>query len=161
MNNSKYAIRLILNLNTKLFINVTEDISEETALKRLNEDSNNMIFIAAHLLDARYHMANMIGFNTVFSFKDVFDQVTNIKDYSKLPKLVDIRSDWMEFSPKLSAHFEIFNEERLSKKSPFNFPVEDITILGGITFLVSHESYHIGQLGFLRKCFGLLSMKYS
>jgi hypothetical protein len=41
------------------------------------------------------------------------------------------------------------------------FPIEDASRLGLLAFLVQHDSYHIGQLSWLRKYAGLPAMKYS
>jgi uncharacterized damage-inducible protein DinB len=40
------------------------------------------------------------------------------------------------------------------------FPMPNATVLGVLTFLVQHESYHIGQLALFRKCAGLPAMSY-
>ena len=48
----------------------------------------------------------------------------------------------------------------LNEKSKDKFPIDDESVLGGISFLVGHEAYHIGQLSILRKFFGLEAMKY-
>ena len=34
-------------------------------------------------------------------------------------------------------------------------------MLGALTFLVQHDSYHLGQLTFLRKLAGLPAMRYT
>jgi uncharacterized damage-inducible protein DinB len=36
----------------------------------------------------------------------------------------------------------------------------DQTVLSALTFLVQHDSYHVGQLALLRKYVGLPAMRY-
>jgi uncharacterized damage-inducible protein DinB len=52
------------------------------------------------------------------------------------------------------------NESKLQEKVRFKFPIEDNTKFGALTFMVQHETYHIGQLGILRRALGLPAMKY-
>jgi hypothetical protein len=153
-------IQLIMNLNSKLFLNATEDVTDEMAMLRPNNTVNNIIFISAHLLDARYFLANIIGLNSVCPFKDVFDSVNRIEDSGRLPAIKDIRSTWAEFGPQIAVHLSGLDEESINKKSSFKFPIPADTILGVVTFLLSHESYHIGQIGMIRKFLNLPSLKF-
>ena len=41
-----------------------------------------------------------------------------------------------------------------------SFPLANGTLLGTLTFLVQHDSYHLGQLSLLRKYCGLPAMRY-
>ena len=44
-------------------------------------------------------------------------------------------------------------------KSPFPGPEQ--SVLGLLTFLAQHDSYHVGQLAMLRKHAGLPAMRYT
>jgi uncharacterized damage-inducible protein DinB len=48
----------------------------------------------------------------------------------------------------------------LDAEAPYQFPISDPSVLGMTAFLVQHESYHIGQMAFLRKQLGLEAMAY-
>jgi uncharacterized damage-inducible protein DinB len=153
-------LQLIFNLNSKLFLNATAGITDEMAAIRPNDQINNVVFISAHLLDARYYISDMLDLKVVNPFKDVFEKVSRVEDSDQLPGLSKIRSTWGEVSQKLSDHLTEVSAEILCREAPFKFPVADPTILGATTFLISHESYHLGQLGILRKYLDLPAMKY-
>ena len=153
-------LQLIFNLNSKLFLNATEKVTDEMAVIRPDDQINNVVFISAHLLDARYYISDMLDLKVVNPFKDVFEKVSRVEDSDQLPGLSKIRSTWVEVSQKLSDHLTTLPEEILNRKASFKFPVTDDTVLGAITFLISHESYHLGQLGILRKYLDLPAMKY-
>ena len=42
----------------------------------------------------------------------------------------------------------------LDAASEHGFPTDDKSVLGVITFLTFHETYHVGQMGLLRKFLG-------
>ncbi len=161
MQNSIIPLQLIFNLNSKLFLNATEKVTDEMAMVCPDNRINNVIYFSAHLLDARYYISDMLELTMVNPFKDIFEKVSKVEESDQLPGLKRIRSNWVKLSQKLSDHLTTLPEEILNRKASFKFPVADDTVLGAITFLISHESYHLGQLGMLRKYLGLPEMKYS
>lgn len=161
MQNSIFPLQLIFNLNSKLFLYALEEVTDEMAAIRPDSQINNVVFISAHLLDARYYISDMLDLKIVNPFKNVFDKVSRVEDSDQLPGLNTIRNTWVEISEQLSDHLTEVSEEVLRRKDPFKFPIADSTVLGATTFLISHESYHLGQLGMLRKYLGLPAMKYS
>ena len=159
--NFMQPFKVIIQLNTKLLLNATRDVTHQLSLKRIDARTNNIIFITAHLLDARYYLANYTGYEITSPFKKIFESLNQVNDSNKLPPLKALLIDWQKSEGILLKHFENIDQDRLRLKSPAVFPVEDDTVFGGITFLISHESYHIGQVGLLRKALGLPNMKYS
>ena len=150
----------ISNLNTKLFLNCFKNVDEQVARKQPNDKTNNMIFIACHLLDARYYLGSFIGLELANPFKEIFDNANSIKYMKEYPNFQEIKLEWERISALISEKFSELNEEFLQKESKQKFPVSENTILGAISFLVEHEAYHIGQLSILRKFWGLEAMKY-
>lgn len=160
MNRSIKPIFNIANLNTKLFLNCLKEVDDKSAYKRFNKITNNLIFIAIHLLDARYYICNYIGAKVKNPLEDELKDVRKIEDMKQLPGLKDIIDLWEKVSNNLESAISKVTNSELAKKSKFKFPVDDNSKLGGISFLIQHESYHIGQLGFLRKSLGFKPMKY-
>jgi len=50
--------------------------------------------------------------------------------------------------------------EDLAQANADRFPLADGTRLGMIAFLVQHDSYHVGQMAFLRRQLGKPAMSY-
>ena len=63
-------------------------------------------------------------------------------------------------SSAIDARLEEITAEELSAPSERGFPGVERTRLGVLTFLVQHDSYHVGQLALLRKPAGLPAMSY-
>lgn len=150
----------ILKLNTKLCKNCFEGIDEEAALKRINSSSNSMNFILLHMLDARYYIAKFAGVHCTSPYKEKLKDIKNINDYKDPIKTGELLEYWNEISGLLHDALINCDEEELSKESRLKFPVDDKTKLGGITFFVQHDSYHLGQLALLRKELGFNAMSY-
>jgi hypothetical protein len=150
----------ILRLNTRLFLNCVQDVTDAHGLQRPNGATNSLAFIACHLLDARHYMARYLGLDERNPVEAVLRGVDGI-DEVELPPLVVIVDGWRTLAPTLEACVAGLTESELRAPSTQRFPIDQPTVLGGLGFLLQHDSYHIGQLALLRKYLGYPAMKYS
>ncbi|MFC2083508.1 DinB family protein [Bacteroidota bacterium] len=160
MNNKLITLNNMLSLNTRLLVNCFENVSNSQAQERINEKTNPMIFILMHILDARYYLARYVGIHIESPYKKISGKAKKFEDIKEYPTISEILEYWKEIGELIYDGISNLEEEKLEKKSSFSFPVNDNTVLGAITFLIHHESYHIGQLGYLRKLIGLEAMSY-
>lgn len=149
----------ILKLNSDLFNNCLVGISDETACTRISDRMNNIAFIALHLVDARCYLVRYIGLRFENPFENL-ENIQSIDDMTDFPTLDYLRSGWQKVTPVLYEQLDKLTEAQLRSRSPESFPVDDDSVLSGIAFLLQHESYHIGQLSFLRKYLALGPMSY-
>jgi uncharacterized damage-inducible protein DinB len=151
----------LAKLNGRLYLNCLDGVDDETGRRRPGEGANSMSFIAYHVLDARAWLAGYLGREFTYPHQEALKGVTSIDDLESVPPLADARAAWIEVSKLLEERFAELSEAELTEKSSQQFPVEDETVLGGIAFILMHESFHIGQLAILRKQFGLGPMSYT
>ncbi len=149
-----------LQLNTQLFFNCLENMTDEDAQRRVSDTANSMSFIAAHLIDARHFLGASVGVQIPNPVGDTLSTVKSIDEVVSLPSVPELRAAWLTITQHLGAQLEHLTADDLALGSKQQFPVDDPTMMGGITFLLHHESYHIGQLGLLRKQLGYDSMNY-
>ncbi len=71
----------ILNLNTRLFLNSPEMITDEILKIRISAGMNNTGFIACHMLDGRFYPANYNGISYACPLKGLFSQINSIDEY--------------------------------------------------------------------------------
>ena len=154
------ALHEIVKLNTRLFFNALEGVDDELANRRVLDEVNPIIFIACHLMEARFAIARTVGSEAVAPYRELLD-VDDISEIQEYPPLEGVRRAWAEVSESLEMLLPAATEETLAGPPTYPYPVDDPTALGGIAFLLQHESYHIGQLGLLRRGLGLPAMKWS
>ena len=150
-----------LELNTVLFLNCLDGISEEKATERVNGRGNSISFLAAHMIDARHFIATMLGLPLANPIGTALSNVQNIEDAPAIPSLSALTSEWVAVSSHLNHILEAPILVDLSQPAPHSFPISDSSILGGIAFLVQHDSFHLGQIAFLRRQLGFKAMSYS
>ncbi len=160
MNPKIAPLRELYELNTRLFVNCLQGIDDGTARQRLNGTTNNVAFIVAHLVDARFYLSKILGLELENPLEASLGDVNSVDEAHEFPNLDALRGMWSELADVLDERLREITGDELSADAPSDFPVADNSILGGVAFLVQHESYHIGQLAFLRKCLDFGPMSY-
>lgn len=150
----------VLRLNTRLYLNCLEGVDDAVAARRAGPETNGMGFLALHLLDARSHLGWLVGAEAAHPFAAMLEGVRGIDELESLPPLDEVRAAWERVSAAVEARLAALTEDEVLRPSPQGYPVEDATVLGGVAFLLQHDSYHVGQLALLRKHFGLGAMRY-
>lgn len=151
MNNPLKPLVDIFNLNTKLFLNSTEGMDDANSRRCFSSGSNNILFIAIHMLDARYYLARLTNLDLQNPYKFIFDSILSVNDLEDEPTLDEIRNNWTKISPKIKSHLNNIDQSILIQPAEWKFPIADQTKQGALSFLLSHEAYHIGQMAFLHK----------
>ena len=151
----------IFKLNSRLFLNCLEGMDEDQARWRPGAASNSAGFVAAHLVDSRRYSATVLGLSLPPCFGGRLDAAKSIGEVKDLPRLDEIRSEWKSVTGNLRERLKAATPEELDRPVATQFPVDDKRVLGVFGFLMQHDSYHIGQLAFLRKQAGLEAMRYS
>jgi len=160
MNEKLAPLQEILKLNTRLFHNCLQDIEDAAARERFGGSANNIAFIAVHLVDARRFLGLYLGLPADQLPRELLADVQSIEDVKEYPALELLRDQWQLLSRALIERFAGLSPGDLNAVSSRSFPIEDRTVLGGISFMLQHESYHIGQISLLRRLLGHAPMRY-
>lgn len=154
------ALANILRLNTRLFRNCLDGLTDEQAAVRPSTTTNSLAFIAAHVADSRYFLLKALGDARPSPLSPYLDGAKSIDDLKQCPSLAETQAAWTLVSRALRDRMEAVTAADLDARFEGRFPA-DATVLGVFTFLVQHDSYHVGQMALLRKYAGLPAMRYS
>ncbi len=150
----------IFELNTDLLLNCLEGVSDAEAQQCLAGGGNSIAFLAAHLTDTRHFLVKRLGNPLPNPLTRYLADAQGIADIREWPALSEIRAGWLAVSAHLQATLGKLTAGDLSQSDIHRFPVSDTTKVGMITFLAQHDSYHVGQMGFLRRQLGKPAMTY-
>ena len=150
----------ILRLNTRLLLNCLDGLTDETARKRHGDGVNSAAFIAVHVTDSRFFILRTLGGSFENPLSPFLDKAKTIDDITEWPSLGVIRAAWTAVSTAIEETIDAASAVELETAVDARFPGVDRTRLGALTFLVQHDSYHLGQLALLRKPAGLPAMSY-
>jgi uncharacterized damage-inducible protein DinB len=154
-------LHAILELNTDLLLNALDGLSDDQARRQLEGGGNTVAFLVAHLTDTRHFLANRLGRPLANPLSRYLAQASSIEDIVEWPSLAEQRDWWRAVSRHLCDVVASRTEEELGRPDAHRFPLGDSTERGLIAFLVQHDSYHIGQIGFLRRQLGQPAMAYT
>ncbi len=157
---SIYSSLLIFKLNHRLFINAMEGVTEEQSKIRISEHSNSFIWVATHTVWARYNTLNLLGNPAENPFKGLFEKFKAYDAKDVYPSLAKVKEEWEKVSKLMKEVLHTVSEEHLKGDAPFKNPTGDSSIGGTVIFLAQHESYDIGQMGYLKKYLTKEAMKY-
>ncbi len=146
-------------LQTRLFNNCLEGFNKEYN-KQPNATTNHAAWLAGHIIFARTNIANLLGMNIPNPYDELYANFKPIESGAKYPDVPNVTKNWNELSGKFMAKLNTLTEDDLKRESPLKLPVNDGTMRGTLAFFAHHESYHIGQLGLVRRYHGYDGMKY-
>jgi uncharacterized damage-inducible protein DinB len=150
----------ILRLNTVLFRNCLDGLSDDQAAIRPTSATNSPAFIAAHLASSRFFLLKTLGVEAADPLAPYLDGRKGIDEIAQLPPLHEVDAAWTLGAHLLRDRLDSLTAADLDAPSSLKFPLANGTLLGTLTFLVQHDSYHLGQLSLLRKYCGLPAMRY-
>ncbi|MGD0787094.1 MAG: DinB family protein [Terracidiphilus sp.] len=137
-------------LNTGLFKKSFEGLTTEDWLRRPSDSSNHLLWIVGHVIWARGVALGFLGAPWTNSWAPLFGRGVKLDDSAEYPRPEELTLAWEEVSARLTAALEDASEETLSAPSPERIPSADGKASGVINFLAGHESYHLGQVAYLR-----------
>jgi hypothetical protein len=153
-------------LHSRLFNNVLDGIADYQSSERLNDHVNHLQWIAGHLTNSRYHLAPMLGLNTRFTYSEKYTDLSTPPPHNRAidpsiqyPTLTEIKKSWNELATAFSEKISVLSTEQLASETPITVPTGK-TLSDLLSFIASHESYHIGQMSIIRKYVGLPAMSY-
>ena len=145
----------LFKTNKALFFKSLEGVSTEHLRQRPNDKSNPMIWIAGHLVFSRSGLVRIVGGKVDEKpWIALFRRGASIDDMVTYPESEEIAGQWKIVSDVLMDRLNELTEGELDQPSSFNVPSGEQTVRGAVAFLHFHETYHIGQLAYLRKHFG-------
>lgn len=155
MEKSIVSIAEQYKLNAALVERVLDGFTDEAMRFRPDGKANPAHFILGHITSVRFTIARMIGLEMKVAWEELFARGAELKDAAQYPSVTEIRAAFSEVAEAINKRFEEVTDVDLSAEPPWEPPGMEKSIRGVLNFLAFHESYHIGQLGYLRPLVGL------
>lgn len=145
----------LFDVNAHLAKKAVEGLTDEQLWRRPGDGSNPIAWVLGHIVTTRYGMIAILGgtarkpaWADAFKRGQPFGRPENAPAVSELVQALD------ETNAAMKGALENATEAQLSAESPFKVPLPDNTLRGAVVFFGFHETYHVGQLAYLRKWLG-------
>lgn len=146
-------------LNDALVWNSFNGLSREH-IHQSSEHTNSMIFIFGHIIMSRHFISSEIGLEVPFKYDTLFNYRAEFNRRLEYPSFDELYPLFITIGQLLSSKVIELNDAYLFATSKRKFPTSNDTNLAKLMFLSQHESYHVGQLGILRKQLGFPATSY-
>jgi uncharacterized damage-inducible protein DinB len=147
-------IESMFKTNTDLVKKATEGISPEHWFLKPADVSNHLMWVQGHLVWSRGNVLKTLGAEWSAPWNSLFGRGAKQAVQDKYPGVEEIRKAWNEVSERISASLAAAPAEALAKPAPNGAPTFDGRVSGLVAFLAFHETYHVGQVSYLRKWLG-------
>ncbi|HEX7961313.1 MAG TPA: DinB family protein [Terriglobales bacterium] len=143
-------------LNSDLVSRSIADIAPDKWFTQPCPESNHLMWVTGHALNTRSGVVlRLLGGQSKSYSDDLFKRGGKLVEPGKYPRPEEIRAAWTEVAKELANAFSKVSETTLAQPTPENnAPTLDGTVSGLIAFFALHETYHVGQIGYLRKFLG-------
>ncbi|MFC3756979.1 DinB family protein [Chryseobacterium tructae] len=149
-------------MHTQSFINVLDGISEEDALKRIENKTNHIVWMAGNFVNMRYGLAWVLGLQEQDPNNDLFFQGKALDESIQYPSLADLKKNFHDISSKTYQKLLEVTDEELDEifEIGMNIPFIKETKLNFVGMCIGREDYLCGQIGLMRRILDYPGMKY-
>lgn len=153
MSTDFFNIAGIFKINTDLFKKTIQGITPDRVLVRPGDDSNHILWIAGHVVVHRAKVPKLLGQEWSAPWEGLFARGAKLTAPGEYPGIGELVQAWDEVSGKLASSLAGVSPEALAEPVSKGITL-DGKVSGQIAFLALHESYHVGQMAYLRKWLG-------
>ena len=140
--------------NNRIYERTIQGIPAEEWLIQPSQESNHLLWVVAHAAVTRAVGVRLLGGQWSAPWQNLFTRGQDRVGNSQYPAVAEVQQAWKEISGKLLAALPGASAELMGKAVEKGKPTVDGTVGGTVAFLCLHESYHLGQMGFIRKWLG-------
>lgn len=140
--------------NAQMLDRATQGIPAEKWLTQPTNNSNHLLWIAGHMAVHRAKVLTLLGEEWTDPWGKLFIRGAKLTAPEEYPAVEEVQRTWTDVCQRVSAALAGASAQTLAKPSQPPTPSFDGTLGGTIAFLSFHETYHVGQVSYLRKALG-------
>lgn len=148
-------IAFIFAANDSLAERSFQGVAEADLWKRPTPQSNPMLWIFGHMADTRVRLLKILGDDFDPGWGDIFARGAALQDTAGYPSREKINEVSREVNRRLFAALGAMTDAGVSRPATRSFTNAVQTVGDQASFLTMHDTYHVGQLAYVRKALGL------
>jgi uncharacterized damage-inducible protein DinB len=147
-------LALIFKLNNNLIARSLDGLSDQEVWAQPSGSGNPIAWLLGHLTETRAGMLGEIGVPFDYGWSRTFQRGSGLQDPAGYPARDVIEAAWKATHAAMRDAFATVSADRL-QAPVIRRPVPGVEhLVDLIAFCGFHESYHVGQIGFIRKQLG-------
>jgi DinB superfamily len=146
-------IAMIFSFNDDFVLQALNGLTHEELWRAPSDRNNPMLWVAGHVVQTRATVLGFLGEPVETGWGKVFDRGAPIVDINQYPSRDDIERVMRDVSPRLRAKLASLRDEFLTRPASMQLPGTK-TVADELAFFALHDSYHVGQMVYIRKSLG-------
>jgi len=146
-------IAAIFKTNDGLVAKALEGITAADLQTPLTSKNNSILWLAGHVTETRASLLRSLGEQADTGWGKLFGRGAALAEVGRYPSVDEIHSVSQRIGRQLHAKLEALDDGHLAKPANISLP-NTKTIADQIAFFSFHESYHVGQIAYVRKGLG-------
>lgn len=149
-------IATIFAINDGFVLPALEGLTHEELWKAPTDRNNAMLWIAGHVVQTRAMILRLLGEPVDTGWGTLFDRgapAARVVNADRYPSRDEIEKTMREITPRLHAKLASLDDTHLAGPARLQVPGTK-TVADELAFFALHESYHVGQLAYVRKSLG-------
>jgi hypothetical protein len=142
------------NHNASFLKKSIDGLTDEEWVRRPNDHSNHILWIVGHVAWARTMLLSRLNDPWTTPWLDLYARGRKCEDGADCPSPKLATDAWNELCTRLHGALESASEELLDTPVTQGPPSADGKLSGIVNFLALHETYHVGQIAYLRTWLG-------
>jgi uncharacterized damage-inducible protein DinB len=144
----------IFKRNQELLAKAIDGLTAEQWSTRPLEACNSALWLLGHIVWARSRALRLVGFTWTKPWLDLFARGSKPAEAPPYPSSGELLDAWQDLCSTFPITLEEISRDVLAKPVQQPSPSFDGTVGGMLSFLAMHESYHVGQLVYVRRLLG-------
>lgn len=142
--------------NTSLVVKAFDGIGDDRLWYRPTPQTNPLLWIAGHIVHVRAGLLRLLGDPVETGWGDLFARGAALEDEAKYPGKAEVLRVHQDVGGRIMARLASLTASDLARGVTAGPKPPGVRTLGDqLGFFALHDSYHVGQLGYLRKALGL------
>lgn len=149
-------LALIFGANTALLTRAFEGVGDDQLWHRPSQQNNPILWIAGHMVATRAQVLQLLGDPYDTGWGTRFARGAGLGDESTCPPKAEVLRVHDEIAARLQARLAALSAADLAKEAVAGPKLPGVKTVGDqLGFFALHDSYHLGQMAYIRKALGL------
>lgn len=145
---------LIFGINERLLVRAIADMSDADFVQRPDAKTNAVAWVATHVVQTRAAMLARFGESFQTGWEGRFDRGADTSGPMQYPSRDEVTRTAAAVNERLYARLATLDDTALAEAAE-GTPLPGVkTRADQVAFFALHDSYHVGQLAYMRKALG-------
>lgn len=140
-------------LNDNLAFRALEGLTQEELWRSPTDRNNAMLWVAGHLVQTRAMILGLLGEPVDTGWRDLFERGAKVCDAKDYPERNEIELVMRDVASRIQTKLASLEDEYLAGPATMELP-NATTMADQLAFFALHDSYHVGQMAYIRKSLG-------